>query len=143
MAVITKPICPETGLPMERGVKPLVLTYKDQSITVAMPGWYSDGSTEGLHTNDDMKVSDRALNLLKARMEKLLEPSEIKRIRKKLGLTQVEAGEILGGGPRAFQKYESGDALPSRAICTALRLLNIDPSGLQVLRDLERAKSSG
>jgi DNA-binding transcriptional regulator YiaG len=34
---------------------------------------------------------------------------DIRRIRERLGLTQVEAGEVLGGGPRAFQKYESGD----------------------------------
>lgn len=137
MAVITNPICPETGRSMERGERALVLTYKDESITVAMPGWYGDGSVEGLHSNEDMKVSDRALNLLKARVEKLLEPPEIKRIRKKLGLTQVEAGELLGGGPRAFQKYESGDALPSRAICTALRLLDKDPAGLKVLRSAQ------
>ena len=70
-----------------------------------------------------MKVSDRALNRLKARTEGLLEPEEIKRIRKKLGLTQEAAGEIIGGGPRAFQKYETGDLLPSRAISSALALL--------------------
>lgn len=133
MAIVTKPICPETGQSMERGVRPLELTFKDQSITVEMPGWYSDGSSEGLHTHEDMKVSDRALNLLKARAEHLLEPKGIQRIRKKLGLTQVQAGEILGGGPRAFQKYESGDSLPSRAICSALRLLDKDPSGLKTL----------
>ena len=134
MAIMTNPICPETGQPMERGFKSLELTYKDHTITVEMPGWYSEGSTEGLHTHEDMKVSDRALNLLKARAESLLEPKDIQKIRKKLGLNQVQAGEILGGGPRAFQKYESGDSLPSRAICSALRLLDKDPSGLKTLR---------
>lgn len=133
MKILTKPICPETGQPMERGVKPLELTYKGQTITVEMPGWYGEGSSEGLHTYDDMKVSDRALNLLKARADSLLEPKEIQKIRKKLGLTQVQAGEILGGGPRAFQKYESGDSLPSRAICSVLKLLDKDPSGLKTL----------
>ena len=49
------------------------------------------------------------LNRLKARTEGLLEPEEIRRIRKKLGLTQAAAGELIGGGPRAFQKYETGD----------------------------------
>lgn len=63
-------VCPETGLPLERGVRPLVLTYKDQSVTVNMPGWYREGATEGLHTGEDMQVSDRALELLKARVEK-------------------------------------------------------------------------
>jgi HTH-type transcriptional regulator/antitoxin MqsA len=81
-----------------------------------------------------MKVSDRALNRLKAQSEGLLEPQEIKRIRKKLSLTQTEAGELIGGGPRAFQKYENGDLLPSRAISSALRLLDADPTGLGFLQ---------
>jgi HTH-type transcriptional regulator/antitoxin MqsA len=127
------PVCPETGAPMRRGTRPLVLTYREQSITVDMPGWYCDGSAEGIHTGDDMKVSDRALNRLKARAEGLPEPEEIRRIRKKLRLTQEAAGDLIGGGPRAFQKYETGDLLPSRAISSALALLDSDPAGLAVL----------
>jgi HTH-type transcriptional regulator/antitoxin MqsA len=79
-------------------------------------------------------VSDRALNRLKARTEGLLEPAEIRRIRKKLAVSQVEAGRVIGGGPRAFQKYENGDLLPSRAISSALRLLDRDPEALGVLK---------
>jgi HTH-type transcriptional regulator/antitoxin MqsA len=127
------PICPETGALMQRGVRPLTLTYKGQSITVDMPGWYTDQSEEGILTGEDMKISDRALNKLKARTEGLLEPEEIKQIRKRLGLTQERAGEVIGGGTRAFQKYESGDLLPSRAISNALVLLDHDPAALSVL----------
>jgi len=118
---------------MQRGVRPLTLTYKGQSITVDMPGWYCDQSEEGVLTGEDMKISDRALNRLKARTQGLLEPEEIRRIRKRLGLTQEAAGELIGGGPRAFQKYEAGDLLPSRAACNALLLLDHDPAGLNVL----------
>ncbi len=82
-----------------------------------------------------MKMSDRALNGLRARVEGLLEPREIRRIRRKLGLTQAQAGRLTGGGPRAFQKYEAGDLLPSRAIGSALALVNHDPSALEVLRE--------
>jgi HTH-type transcriptional regulator/antitoxin MqsA len=119
---------------MQRGVRPLTLTYKGESITVDMPGWYSDASDESILTGIDMKISDRVLNRLKARKEGLLEPEEIRRIRKKLRLTQVEAGEIIGGGPRAFQRYEAGDLLPSRAISSALILLDHDPASLRVLK---------
>src|ERR1700688_3756686 len=106
------PVCPETGAPMNRNVRPMTLEYKGQSITFDMPGWYCDKSDQSIHTGEDMKVSDRALNRLKARVEGLLEPADIRRIRKKLGLNQVQAGELIGGGPRAFQKYEAGDLLP-------------------------------
>ncbi len=131
---MTNPVCPETGAPMHRGVRPMTLSYKGKSITFDMPGWYCDQSDESIHTGEDMKVSDRTLNLLKARCEGLLEPEEIRRIRKKLHLTQEAAGLLIGGGPRAFQKYESGDLLPSRAVSNALVLLDHDPEGLSVLK---------
>jgi HTH-type transcriptional regulator/antitoxin MqsA len=112
----------------------MTLTYKGEGISFTMPGWYCDSSDESIHTGQDMKVSDRMLNRLKARAEGLLEPEEVRRIRKKLGISQAEAGQMIGGGPRAFQKYESGDLLPSRAISSALVLLDRDPKGLTVLK---------
>lgn len=136
---MTNPICPETGAPMQRGVRPTTLAYKGQSITFDMPGWYCEQSEESIHTGEDMKVSDRMLNLLKARSEGLLVPEEIRRIRKKLRLTQEAAGLLIGGGPRAFQKYESGDLLPSRAVSNALVLLDHDPEGLAVLKAHSKA----
>ena len=135
---MTDPTCPKTGAPMYRAVRPLTLASKDESVTFDMPGWYCDASDEAIHTGADMKVSDRMLNRLKARAEGLLAPDEIRRIRKKLGLTQEQAGELIGGGPRAFQKYETGDLLPSRAISSALALLDHDPSALNVLKGRRR-----
>jgi len=124
---------------MYRGVRPMTLTYKSESLTFDMPGWYCDQSEESIHTGEDMKISDRKLNLLKARCEGLLEPEEIRRIRKKLHLSQEQAGFLIGGGPRAFQKYESGDLLPSRAVSTALVLLDHDPAALSVLEAHRKA----
>jgi HTH-type transcriptional regulator / antitoxin MqsA len=127
------PVCPETGAPMHRDTRPMTLAYKGQSVTFDMPGWYCDTSEESVHTGEDMKTSDRMLNRLKARHEGLLSPEDIRRIRRKLDLSQATAGEVIGGGPRAFQKYEAGDLLPSRAISSALVLLDRDPAALQVL----------
>ncbi len=133
--VETSPLCPVSGAAMHRGLRPMTLTYRAESLTFDMPGWYCDVSRESIHTPKDMQVSDRILNRLKARAEGLLQPDEIRRIRKKLRLSQVEAGEIIGGGPRAFQKYEMGDLLPSRAISSALTLLDHDADGLKLLRE--------
>ena len=130
---MASPVDPETGAPLHRDVRPLTLTYKGQSITFDMPGWYGERPDEGVFDPEDMKISDRALNRLKARTDGLLEPEEIRRIRKRLRLTQEAAGPLIGGGPRAFQKYETGDLLPSRAISSALALLDHDPSGLAIL----------
>ena len=136
---LTNPICPETGAPTFRGVRPMTLTYKGECITFDMPGWYCDQSDESIQSGDNMKTSDRMLNLLKVRREGLLEPGEIRRIRRKLHLTQEAAGLLIGGGPRAFQKYESGDLLPSRAVSSALVLLDHDPEALSVLTTHRKA----
>ena len=130
---MTEPVCPATGAPMYRGTRPMTLRYGNETVTFDMPGWYCDASDESIHSGADMKVSDRALNRLKARADGLPEPADIRRVRKKLGLTQEQAGMLIGGGPRAFQKYETGDLLPSRAISSALALLDHDPSSLAVL----------
>ena len=139
---MTDPVCPQTGAPMHRDTRPMTLAYKGETVTFDMPGWYCDASEESIHTGADMKISDRMLNRLKARHEVLLAPDDVRRIRRKLGLSQAAAGEIIGGGPRAFQKYEAGDLLPSRAISSALLLLDHDPAALEVLEARRRQLSS-
>lgn len=103
----------------------MTIEYKGAKVVIGMPGGYCDASDESIHTGKDMRVSDQALNRLKASVDG--------RIRKKLRLTQEAAGEVSGGGPRAFQKYEAGDLLPSRAVCSALILFDGDPEGLTTL----------
>jgi HTH-type transcriptional regulator/antitoxin MqsA len=119
---------------MEFGTRMLEYKYKEFSRTIEVPGLYCTKCNDGVHTVKDLKVVDRLLNEFKAREENLLLPDEIRRIRKKLHLTQEVAGLIIGGGPRAFQKYESGDLLPSRAISSALRLLEADPQAIEILK---------
>jgi HTH-type transcriptional regulator/antitoxin MqsA len=113
----------------------MTITYKGHETTFDMPGWYCDASGESVHTGDDMKVSDRALNRLKAQVEGLLAPEAVRRIRKRLHLTQKDAGRLIGGGPNAFQKYESGEVVVSHGVMSALLLLDRDPSGLAVLKE--------
>ena len=61
-------------------------------------------------------------------------PEEIRAIRTGLGLSQVEAGKLLGGGPRAFTKYEAGTVKPAASVVTLLRLLEANPDMINVLR---------
>ncbi|MXY65012.1 MAG: hypothetical protein F4206_00015 [Gammaproteobacteria bacterium] len=63
-----------------------------------------------------------------------ISPDEIRHIRKTLGLSQVEAGELLGGGARAFTKYENGTIKPATAIVTLLRLLEVNPGMITLLK---------
>lgn len=63
-----------------------------------------------------------------------LTPAKIRAIRERLGLTQVEAGELFGGGPRAFTKYEAGSVKPAASVVTLLRLVEKQPFLLNDLR---------
>ena len=128
------PVCPETGERMFRDTRLMTITYKGETSTFPMPGWYCDASDESIHDGSDMKNSDRALTNLKAKVEGRLTPSDVRRIRKRLKLTQKEAGRLIGGGVNAFHKYETGDVLVSQAMTSALLLLDRDPSGLEILQ---------
>ncbi|MFL6817517.1 MAG: type II toxin-antitoxin system MqsA family antitoxin [Bradyrhizobium sp.] len=119
---------------MLRDVRPMTITYKGQSSTFDMPGWYCQESDESVHTGEDMKVSDSALKALKIKVENLLAPEEVRRIRLKMGLTQRQAGTVIGGGPNAFQKYEAGNTLVSKGISNFLRVLERHPEEVEELK---------
>ena len=66
--MVAKRISPDSGKELKRDVRPVTLTYKDQSITVDMPGWYADDDDEdAIFEGKDMEVSDAALEIMKAR----------------------------------------------------------------------------
>jgi HTH-type transcriptional regulator / antitoxin MqsA len=58
---------------------------------------------------------------------------EIRRIRRKLGLSQVAAARLTGGGHNAFSRYERGEAVPLPAVVNLFRLLDKHP---ELLKDL-------
>ena len=70
---------------------------------------------------------------LKAEVDGILTPEGVSRIRRKLGLSQRRAGALLGGGPRSFQKYESGTDWVTRSMSNLLLLLDRDPTRLSEL----------
>jgi HTH-type transcriptional regulator/antitoxin MqsA len=113
------------------------ITFEGLSETIDLPGWYPKGgpSDDGLHTGKDMEVSDAALRRLMTKARATLSPAEVKAIRSKLKLSQREAGKLIGGGPRAFQKYESGEVMASVPMSKLLRLLAKDPKRLKELQD--------
>ena len=59
--------------------------------------------------------------------------NEIRRIRRKLGLSQVAAARLTGGGHNAFSRYERREAAPLPAVVNLFRLLDKHP---ELLKDL-------
>ena len=56
---------------------------------------------------------------------------EIRRIRRKLGLSQVAAARLTGGGHNAFSRYERGETAPLPAVVNLFRLLDKHPELLK------------
>jgi len=71
--------------------------------------------------------------------ERARQSKEMRRIRRKLGLSQVAAARLTGGGHNAFSRYERGEVVPMPAVINLFRLLDKHP---ELLKDLVR-KGSG
>lgn len=72
--------------------------------------------------------------------ERAQQSREIRRIRRKLGLSQVAAARLTGGGHNAFSRYERGEATPMPAVINLFRLLDRHP---ELLKDLVRSNNAG
>jgi len=127
-------VSPETGEILRRGVRPFVVTYKGESITVDLPGYYPESGDEGVHVGDDMAVAEQALRILKEKLEGIPSPATIRRVRARLKLSQREAGHLLRVGESAFDKYERGLVEPSGPTSQLLRLLDLHPELIEELR---------
>jgi HTH-type transcriptional regulator/antitoxin MqsA len=140
-AVKTQP-CPECGGLMRYEKHDDQLTYKGKSRTIKTLGWWCTQCGEAILTGDPLVAHEKAFQELKAEIDGVLNPSEVATIRAALGLSQRRASELLGGGPRAFQKYESGTQALSVAMSHLLRLLANDPSRLRELSGPAVVKTS-
>ena len=132
--------CHSCGGVMRRGIRPVVFQYKGDSITLDQPGWYCEACEESVHSGEDMGATEKAFMDFKARIDGVLSPAEVKRAREKLKLSQRRAGAILGGGPRAFQKYEAGKVAVSVPMSNLLRIISNHPDLLEEIDTAKRVK---
>lgn len=127
-------IHPVTGKILRRDVRPQTVVVGSLSRTLDVPGWYPDDDSDGVHSGVDLKEMDAVYKALREQYA-----ARVKAVRKKLGLTQEEAGIIIGGGKRAFQKYESGRMPPSDAAIGLIELLSRHPEEVATLRAFRSA----
>jgi len=67
--------------------------------------------------------------------ERVRQSRDIRRIRRKLGLSQAAAARLTGGGHNAFSRYERGEATPMPAVINLLTLLDRHP---ELVKELVR-----
>lgn len=109
------------------------ITYKNKTIALKQPGYWCSSCDEGVIGPKDRKATQKQLQVFKSSVDQLLTPDEIKRIRKKLKLTQGKASQLFGGGVNAFSRYEKGEIPIYRATSQILKLLDKHPDQLSEL----------
>ena len=131
--------CPTCGSPMVHEIRADIRRYKGHSIATQQPGLWCTGCDEAVFNWQEAMVGEAAFHRLKAQVDGLLPPTEVARIRKRIGLSQRAAGALLGGGVHAFHKYEKGEQSVSEVMANLLRLLDRHPELLQELRAAKAA----
>jgi HTH-type transcriptional regulator/antitoxin MqsA len=115
--------------------KDFVIEHRGLTTTVkGLSGWRCAGCDEVefdaesaqryAAAGDDLVLTDRSR-----------QSDELRRIRKKLGLTQDAAARLTGGGHNAFSRYERGEATPMAAVVNLFKLLDRHPDLLDELTD--------
>jgi HTH-type transcriptional regulator/antitoxin MqsA len=109
------------------------VSYQGHQRKLKTLGWWCAQCGESILEGDALRATERAFLELKAEVDGVLGPSEVAAVRQKIGLSQRKAGKLLGGGPRAFQKYEAGTQAVSVPMNHLLILLANDPKRLREL----------
>lgn len=131
--------CPECGGEMRYERHADEVSYQGQTRKLRTLGWWCSKCGESIFEGAALRASERAFLELKAEVDGVLGPSEVATVREKIGLSQRKAGELLGGGPRAFQKYEAGTQAVSVPMSHLLKLLANDPKRLSELPGVVKA----
>lgn len=125
--------CPECGSDMRWETRKDSVEYKGRRKSFSTTAWWCESCEEAVLDGPALQVAERAFVELRAEVDEILLPEEVSKVRKKLNISQREAGRLLGGGPRAFQKYESGQIPVSEPMKNLLVLLGNDPKRLAEL----------
>ena len=127
------PVCGAGNLIGES--RDLNYTYGGRSTIIRQSGDFCSACGEGIFSCDESEQYLATVSAFRASVDaEPLVPTEVRRIRKKLGLSQREAGEIFGGGIRAFSQYERGETRQGKALDKLLRLLDRHPDLLDEIR---------
>ncbi len=102
------------------------------AVVEGLSGWRCGGCGEVEFDADSARRYAAAGDKLVLR-DRAQQSREIRRIRRKLGLSQVAAARLTGGGHNAFSRYERGAASPLPAVINLFRLLDKHP---ELLKDL-------
>ncbi len=108
--------------------------YKNEHLMVEqVRGWFCHSCNEALFADGEgiryAAVLDRFVADVDSR-----QAEELRRIRRKLHLTQKEAAQLFGGGVNAFSEYERGVTKPAKSTMLLLKMLDKHPDLVEEVR---------
>lgn len=125
------------------GARKSMIRFEDETFTIrhagrttkveGLSGWRCAPCREVVFDADSARRYAAAGDELVMR-ERARQSSEIRRIRRELGLSQAAAARLTGGGHNAFSRYERGEVTPLPAVVNLFRLLGKHP---ELLKDLQ------
>lgn len=112
-----------------------IISHQEESVTLTgLAGYFCPACGDGWFDDESSARVSAAGNALVLKIREQRR-HELRRIRKKLGLTQKEAAAIFGGGPNAFSLYERGKIEPHTSTIKLLNLLDHHPDLLPELME--------
>lgn len=130
--------CPLCNSPLTPKTETLTFSYKDQTCYHTASGDYCKNCDEMFFEPAELDKSTQCFQEFKQQVnKKTFDPDFIKTTRKKLGLSQKEAGILFGGGVNVFSRYEHGKATPQKSLILLLKLLDKNPALYQQLKEIE------
>ena len=137
--------CPVCGSEnMVEVVRPEEFRYED--LTVTVPDYRSmecQNCGEAFATEDSVKRAEPLICDLHRQAEGMLTSHEIRQIREGLGFSQDDFGVLLGGGKKAFARYENGRVTQARSMDNLLRVLKAYPQALCELKSENSSEETG
>jgi HTH-type transcriptional regulator / antitoxin MqsA len=116
-------VCPLCGGALALEKRDMSFIYKGKSKIIQQPGQYCVACGEGFLSPADTSSTRKETTDFHRSVDKLLTTDEIKAARGSLKMSQKKAGEIFGGGPMAFSKYERGEVTQNKSTDRLIRLL--------------------
>jgi HTH-type transcriptional regulator/antitoxin MqsA len=110
--------------------------YKDNKLVI--PDYKSvicENCGESVADKQSYEDSIPILRDFHRKVDGFLTCEEIKSIRKSFQMTQDSFSELLGGGEKAFARYETGKVMQSKPMDNLLRILREYPEAVGVLSD--------
>lgn len=128
--------CGEGSLVTTQGVRSV--EYLGKSDLICQKSHKCDCCGAALFDEADVRENRRAWVRFKKQIENVPLGCEIATMRVRANLTQKDAGELFGGGPVAFSKYENDDLMPDGAMTNLLKLAIAYPDTVTRLADVKR-----